>query len=89
VYPYWRGDGKEILYQALGATVTAAEITLGKDTLSVGAVRPLFKAPAPAPNSWVLHPTRDGRRFLVVEPVAQETPKPLTVVVGWTAGLEK
>ncbi len=89
VYPHWRGDGREIFYQALDGTVTAAEITLGKDTLSIGAVRPLFKAPTPAANSYVLHPARDGRRFLVVEPVAQETQRPLTVVLNWTAELKK
>ena len=85
-YPHWRGDGREIFYQALDGTLTAA-----KDTLAIGAVKPPFKAQLAVAKSYVLYPARDGRRFLVVEPVAQEkeTLRPPTIVLNWTAGLEK
>jgi hypothetical protein len=45
LYPAWRSDGREIFYQALDGALTAAEITLAKDTVAVGTVKPLFKAP--------------------------------------------
>jgi len=81
-YPCWRTDGREIFYQALDGTLTAAEITL-----AVATVKAPFKVPPPGYESSVFHPARDGRRVLVVvvEPVAQETMRPLTIFLNWTA----
>jgi hypothetical protein len=33
--------------------------------------------------------TADGQRFLITELVGSEEPEPITLVVDWTAGLEK
>ena len=31
----------------------------------------------------------DGQRFLLLKPVAEAAPTPITVVLNWTAGLKK
>src|SRR5215831_13868075 len=36
-----------------------------------------------------LSATRDGQRFLVIMPIEESSPSPLTVVLNWTAGLKK
>jgi len=33
--------------------------------------------------------TPDGQRFLVLKPVTEATPTPITVVLNWTASLGK
>jgi Tol biopolymer transport system component len=86
-YPCWRSDRKEVVYSTLDGTVMAAEVAARGDGLAVGAAKPLFKTTAPGPTVYVYSPTPDLRRFLIVEPLAQEEPRPLTVVVNWTAPL--
>jgi Tol biopolymer transport system component len=88
-WPHWRSDGREILYQAPDGTVTAAEVAEVGPTLSVGAVKPLFKTRVGAGTEYVLWPTADAQRFLVVEPVESEVSRPLTVVLGWQALLSR
>jgi Tol biopolymer transport system component len=89
VYPRWRHDGREILYQALDGTVTAAEVRAAGPTLSVGAAKPLFKTRPASANEYVFRPTADAQRFLVVETIENEVARPLTVVLGWQAALRK
>ena len=88
-WPRWRADGREILYQALDGTVTAAEVAASGPTLTVGAAKPLFKARVAAGIEYVFRPTADAQRFLVVETTEEDTPRPLTVVLGWPAALRR
>ena len=88
--PRWRG--KEIFYLSRGEPVQMMSATVNTrgDRVEVGEVRALF-AVQPAGLRSVYDVSADGQRFLVstninVEPAAAT---PLTVVVNWTAGLQK
>jgi Tol biopolymer transport system component len=85
VYPRWRRDGREIVYQALDGTVTAAAVSAAGATFSVTAETALFKTRAYQSIEYVFRPTPDAQRFLVVETIDEELAKPLTVVLGWQA----
>ena len=82
----WRADGKE-LYRtgADGRTVMAAPMELQDGGVKAGLPEPLFRAPT-ANNQL----SRDGKRFLVMNPEGGEQPSlPMVVVQHWAAGLGK
>jgi Tol biopolymer transport system component len=87
--PSWRADGRELLYVAADNRIVAVEVTTG-ETFSRGSPRPLFVAPlaqlAPALEFDV---SADGKRFLVNALADQGPGAPITVVVNWTAVLER
>jgi hypothetical protein len=91
--PQWRGDGKEIYYQASAGNqskLMAAGIKAAPSGIEVETPHELFSVPALAGNlitPWVATP--DGQRFLIDESTAASTLDPLTVVVNWRAGLKK
>jgi hypothetical protein len=90
--PRWRGDGQELFYLASDGHIVAVSITAHRDALEIGPPRPLFATHAAGLTLGILggHQytvTRDGQRFLVNEPVQQESTTPLTVVVNWRAAL--
>ena len=84
-FPRWRGDSREIFYHALDGTVTEAEVEPRAEGLVVRAAKPLFKTQLVSTFGYTYASTPDGRRFLVIEPVENEAPRPLTVVLNWTA----
>ncbi len=87
-HPSWRADGKEVFYLS-GNQLIAAEVTIQKDAIRVGDVRPLFRAnfrPARG-NPYVA--SADGQRFLVNRFRDQTTGAPITLVVNWPAGLKR
>lgn len=86
--PLWRADGKELFF--LGAAdrkMMAVDIKSGAK-LETGPVRELFQSAA-IPNSQLrtYAVTRDGQRFLVMEPpgVSNTTIEPLYVISNWPA----
>jgi len=87
--PRWRSDGKELFYHALDGKLMAADIKVGtKMESSVPHV--LFD------TGLVVDPTRDqyavtsdGQQFLLLKPVTEATPTPITAVVNWTASIRK
>jgi Tol biopolymer transport system component len=89
VYPRWRQDGREIVYQAPDGTVMAASVSAAGASFSVDKEQALFKTRVNQGVEYVLRPTPDAQRFLVVETVDEEAGKPLTVVLGWQALLGK
>ena len=89
LYPRWRRDGREILYQALDGTVTAAAVSAAADSFSVHAEAPLFRTRSAVTIEYVLQPTPDAQRFLVVETIGEDVALPLTVVLGWQALLKR
>ena len=88
--PRWRG--KEIFYLSRGekAQMMSATVNTRGDRVEVGEVRALF-AVQPAGLRSVYDVSADGQRFLVSTNINMEpaAPTPLTVVVNWTAGLQK
>jgi dipeptidyl aminopeptidase/acylaminoacyl peptidase len=92
--PRWRGDGQELYYLASDGHIVAVSITAHRDTLELGPPRPLFATHAAGLTLGILggHQytvTRDGQRFLVNEPVQQESTTSLIVVVNWRAALTR
>jgi Tol biopolymer transport system component len=91
--PQWRGDGRELYYLASDGHLMAVSI-VHRNTLDIGPPRPLFATQASGLTVGIVGQhqyavTRDGQRFLVNEPLQHETPRPITVVVNWRAGLAR
>lgn len=89
-YPWWRHDSKEILYQERNGRVVAVGVDAAEDGLVFGKSTLLFEGPPPSQMGWSrTSPFPDAQRFLLVKPAEEEIPQPLTLVVNWTAELEK
>ena len=84
-FPQWRADGKELYWTGNDQrTLMAAPIELKAAGVKAGRTELLFRAP----NFAV--PSRDGKRFLVMNPEGGEQPNlPMVVVQHWAAGLPK
>ncbi len=89
-HPVWRGDGKELFYLGADRTMMAVPIAATR-SFDAGAPQVLFPT-----NASTLTPnqayavTRDGQRFLVnARPPQSSSVSPLTVVVNWTAAIQK
>jgi serine/threonine protein kinase/Tol biopolymer transport system component len=93
--PRWRGDEKELFYQAPDGTVMAVGIAADK-RFRTGVPKVLFKAPpsdaitrVSSSASPVWDVTRDGNRFLLAIPALEGSSTPFTVILNWTALLKK
>jgi len=85
--PRWRRDGHELFYKTPDGTLMAVDVKAG-GPLEPGAPRKLF-ATGLRPPTWDQYAvTADGQRFLVLMPV-DTAPTTTTVVLNWTAGIEK
>ena len=89
VQPLWRSDGKELFF--LGArdrALMAVDVKSGA-TLETGPARMLFQAsfiPFPITVNYSYAATRDGQRFLLLEPAGSTSAvDPLYVVTNWTS----
>ena len=80
--PAWRADGTELVYLD-GGNVMSAELTLGRDTVRVGAVTPLFAHAKAGPRKQ--HDVSPDGRILAVTRNAAAGAAPLTLVVNWPA----
>ena len=88
-WPYWRADGREIVYLDTGGTITTVPVETRGDALTVGMPKPAFLLQPPEVNNSRYAMSADGSRFLAIEPVQALIRPPLTVVVNWTARLAK
>jgi serine/threonine protein kinase/Tol biopolymer transport system component len=87
--PRWRQDGKELFYIAPDNRIVAVAVTVGS-TFARGTPRPLFVAPVGQGGPWEeFDVSADGTRFLVNALAEEEPGAPITVVVNWTAALER
>ena len=91
-HPRWRGDGRELFYQAADGRIMAVPIS-GTTTLDPGTPLPLFPArilggPVPVTGFRAQYAvTADGQRFLLNVPVDQNASMPaITVVLNWATG---
>ena len=88
--PWWRADGREIVYQALDQTLTAVPVTAG-DRIETGTPVPLFRANLVTTGyngrRWSL--TADARKFLVNSRLSAPDRANLTVVTNWTSEFER
>jgi Tol biopolymer transport system component len=90
--PRWRGDGRELFFLAADARIMAAAVRAGEPA-DLGAPIPLFRSPTTASNRSELaiwndyDVSPDGQRFLIrVDLVSRDT-MPVTVALGWAAGI--
>jgi hypothetical protein len=85
VHPRWRADGKELFYLSTDRKLMAVQLTLGA-TVEASTPRELF----PSASVLEYNAAADGQRFLLnVNAEEQGASAPVTVVLGWTAGLKK
>ena len=86
--PFWRADGKELLYLTPDFKLMSVEITPGA-TFAAGVPRELFQMRA-EPNGWTRYTlSRDGQRILVVAPEQNTAPTAVTVVLNWNAEVKR
>ncbi|HTI50035.1 MAG TPA: protein kinase, partial [Planctomycetaceae bacterium] len=76
----WRGDGREIFYQAPDNRLMAVPITMSADGRSVDAGRPvaLFATRSGAQYAAA----SNGQRFLINTPLEEATTPPITIVLN-------
>jgi hypothetical protein len=87
--PRWRRDGSEIYYLSEDRKLMAVPVSAGP---SFHVPKPLFQTRVPAGVNHLRTnyvPSNDGRRFLVNTQTGDPAPNPITVVLNWTAGLNK
>jgi Tol biopolymer transport system component len=90
--PRWRSDGKELFYLSSDDKIMAVPVTAGANFDS-GTPVALFQATAWQPVSsrdlFVYDVSRDGQRFLINTQVKQAETAPMSVVLNWTATLNR
>jgi eukaryotic-like serine/threonine-protein kinase len=85
--PYWRGDGRELFYRS-SAGVMAVPVQTTPE-FKAGNPTELFQAPfAVGLGRSHFWPTPDGQRFLVLAAPGNETVKPASILLNWTAALK-
>jgi Tol biopolymer transport system component/predicted Ser/Thr protein kinase len=94
--PRWRGDGKELFFEAADGKMMAVPVKAAagpKPSFEAGTPVALFDAHMvhrPAGGLIEYDVTADGKRFLInTTGGSGATSPPLTVVTNWTAGLRK
>ena len=88
-HPVWRADGKELFYLGADGTMMTVPIAATRQ-FEAGVPQALFLSGAQRLNaSQVYAVTTDGKRFLVNARPQQSSAAPLTVVVNWTATIQK
>jgi Tol biopolymer transport system component len=86
--PFWRRDGKELFFVSDDRRFFAVDVQTGS-TFQVGTPKFLFNMQANVTNTRnSYHPSADGQRFLV-NMLLETASSPITVVVNWTAALNK
>jgi serine/threonine protein kinase len=90
--PRWRADGNELFYLGPDRKIMAVEIKEDGPNFAAGSPRLLLETRAAAPvfpgaSSYAV--TRDGQRFLLITPIEESSPSPITLVLNWTAGVRK
>jgi Tol biopolymer transport system component len=88
VQPRWRADGREIFYLSLDGTLMNVSVD-DSSGLTLSRPTPLFRTSL-RPNGFAdqYDVTMDGKRFIVVRPVAESgPPPPISAVVNWVKTL--
>ena len=89
--PQWRADGREIFYLAPDGKIMAVAVETGGKAFRAGEAKALFETSLNhadvVRNRYVV--SADGQQFLLAIPMQEGGPVPFTVVLDWTADLEK
>jgi Tol biopolymer transport system component len=94
VQPWWRNDGKELIYVTTRRVLMSADITISGSMLEASKPKRLFLMADGATNNY--HLTRNGQGFLISTPPAVLTGDtaaaeslPLNVITNWAAALKQ
>ena len=90
--PRWRGDGKELFYLAPDGRLMAADVKSGPG-FEAGSPIALFQThprqPLSAMDFFSYDVTADGQKFLVNTKMDTTSSAPLSVILNWSAEMEK
>ncbi len=90
--PRWRRDGKELFYLAPDGSLMAAEVNTSAG-FDAGSPSVLFvthpRQPLSAMDFFSYDVTADGQKFLVNTKVDTSSSAPLSVILNWSAEMEK
>ena len=89
--PKWRGDGQELFYIAEDGQLMSVAVKTGELEFEYSAAKALFKTRMQA-RSRLFHEydvTTDGQRFLIGTLIGESKATPATVILNWTADLNK
>ncbi len=86
--PHWRHDGKEIVYLAPDNKLMAVDVNPTGTDFQVGVSKTLFEIQPQRPGN-VFAMSSDARRFLVNTSIVDQNSQPLTLVVPWTAAIDR
>jgi Tol biopolymer transport system component len=87
LWPRWSADGTEIFYQSFSGALMAVPVRSTGGGLTLSPAEELFTG-ASTDNGSQYDITGDGR-FLVIEPIAEQQPEPVTVLMNWPAVLDR
>ncbi len=86
--PRWRRDGKELFYFPPGDNqLYAVEVDGSGSSFQMGRTQPLFRTNLNG-LGWLFDVSKDGQKFLV-QVAAEQSDRPLTLVLNWTEELKK
>jgi hypothetical protein len=92
--PQWRHDGKELFFLSPNRKLMAVEVNGSGATFVAGVPQDLFEVrtsplfPGVGSSSYYAA-SGDGKRFLVNALVGESGSVPLTIVLNWSAGLNR
>jgi serine/threonine protein kinase/Tol biopolymer transport system component len=92
INPVWRRDGRELFYLAPDGKLMATEIRAsGGAALSTGVPTPLFdtRLNGRDASSRPFAVLSNGARFVIINPVGEETASPVKIVLNWDAKLKR
>ena len=86
--PVWRADGKELFYIGADGSLMVVPIDTA-DQFNAGVALALFPTALQTGANQRYAVTKDGKRFLVSATPQQSGGAPITVVLNWTATIQK
>lgn len=88
VQPEWRTDGKELFYLSPDGKMMAVDVKSGT-FLETGVPKALFQtrlSPSPFVSEYCV--TKNGQRFLVVEPAGRQDAEAFHLILNWDSALK-
>ncbi len=86
--PRWRADGKELYYFPPGDNqLYATEVDGSGNSFQIGRTQTLFRTNLNG-LGWLFDVSKDGQKF-IVQVAAEQSDRPLMLVVNWTEELKK
>ena len=85
----WREDGKELYFISSGRQLMAVPMNESAEKISPGEPRTLFRVRSVLRNGFTYEPAANGKKFLFNDPLVEQAPVPITVIVNWQGLLDQ